>query len=135
MDRVQIALNLRKPGNYAFFCPVSRLHLTRSNPVGYVDRVTSAILMGLRYKTLLDVNGVVDLETGDTVVKTANNNKEKVKTETPTKQEAKVTETKVTEDSKEKQVEQNKGESETSDDVVETATVEEAKKRNKKASK
>lgn len=135
MDRVQIALNLRKPGNYAFFCPVSRLHLTRSNPVGYVDRVTSAILMGLRYKTLLDVNGVVDLETGDTVVKTANNNKEKVKTETPTKQETKVTETKVTEDSKEKQVEQNKGESETSDDVVETATAEEAKKRNKKASK
>ena len=80
MDRIKIALNLRKPGNYAFFCPVSRLHLTRSNPVGFTSRVTSAILMGLVTKSLLDVDGVVDLKTGK--VKAANNNKEnKIKTD------------------------------------------------------
>ena len=80
MDRIKIALNLRKPGNYAFFCPDSRLHLTRSNPVGFTSRVTSAILMGLVTKSLLDVDGVVDLKTGK--VKAANNNKEnKIKTD------------------------------------------------------
>ena len=125
MDRVQIALNLRKPGNYAFFCPVSRLHLTRSNPVGYVNGVTSAILMGLKYKTLLDVDGVVDLETGKVVVKAANSNEEETKTEkTPAKQEV-----------KKEQVEQKKDESEVSKDAVEAAPAEEPKKRTKKASK
>ena len=82
MDRIKLALNLRKPGNYAFFCPVSRLHLTRSNPVGSADGVTSAILVGLRSKVLLDVDGVVNLETGK-IKKAADNNKEEIKTEQP----------------------------------------------------
>lgn len=57
-------LNTRKPNNYAFFCPVSRLHLTVSNPVGFASEVTPAISKALKAKTLLDVDGVVNIETG-----------------------------------------------------------------------
>lgn len=57
-------LNRQKFNNYAFFCPVSRMHLTVSSPVGYANEVTSAILRGLKSKSILDVDGVVDLETG-----------------------------------------------------------------------
>jgi hypothetical protein len=143
MDRIQIALNLRKPGNYAFFCPVSRLHLTRSNPVGYVDGVTSAILTGLRFKTLLDVDGVVDLETGKVVAKAANSNKEEIKTETPAQQEEpeapveapEAPKTEVTEEPKEEQVEQKEDESEAPEGVTEGTPAEEPKKRGRKASK
>lgn len=57
-------LNLRKPNNYAFFCPVSKMHLTVSNPLGFAEGVTPAILRGLHTKVLLDVDGVVDMTTG-----------------------------------------------------------------------
>ena len=130
MDRIKIALNLKKPGKYAFFCPVSRLHLTRSNPVGYTDRVTSAILTGLKYKTLLDVDGVVDLETGKIVTKAADNNKEENKTETPAKKTSEALKTKVTEEPKKEQVKTTEDVSE----AIETAT-DEPKKRTRKASK
>lgn len=61
---IKLALNLHKFNNYAFFCPVSRLHVTVSNPVGYVNEVTTAILKALKSQTLLDVDGVIDIETG-----------------------------------------------------------------------
>lgn len=61
---IKLQLNLRKFNNYAFFCPVSRLHLTVSNPVGYSNEVTPAILKALKAETILDVDGVVDIETG-----------------------------------------------------------------------
>lgn len=61
---IKLALNLHKFNNYAFFCPVSRLHVTVSNPVGYANEVTTAILRALKSKTLLDVDGVIDIETG-----------------------------------------------------------------------
>ena len=57
-------LNLHKFNNYAFFCPVSRLHLTVSSPVGFSNEVTPAILKALKAKTILDVDGVVDIEAG-----------------------------------------------------------------------
>ena len=57
-------LNTRKFNNYAFFCPVSRLHLTVSSPVGFSNEVTPAILKALKAETVLDVDGVVDIETG-----------------------------------------------------------------------
>lgn len=60
----KIALNPRKPYNYAFFCPVSKLHLTVSNPVGFAHEVTPAIFKGLKGGTLVDVDGVIDLSTG-----------------------------------------------------------------------
>ena len=57
-------LNKYKLNNYAFFCSVSRLHLTVSNPIGYADKVTPAILKALKSKTLIDVDNVIDIETG-----------------------------------------------------------------------
>lgn len=61
---IKLMLNLHKFNNYAFFCPVSRLHLTVSSPVGYSNEVTPAILKALKAETVLDVDGVVDIETG-----------------------------------------------------------------------
>ena len=61
---IKLMLNSRKPYNYAFFCPVSRVHLTVSSPVGFANEVTPAILKAVRVKTVLDVDGVIDLETG-----------------------------------------------------------------------
>lgn len=66
---IKLMLNTHKFNNYAFFCPVSRLHLTVSSPVGYANEVTAAILRALKAQTILDVDGVVDIETG--TVKTA----------------------------------------------------------------
>lgn len=61
---IKFMLNLRRPNTYAFFCPVSRLHVTVSNPVGFANEVTPAILTALRTKRILDVDGVIDIETG-----------------------------------------------------------------------
>ena len=135
MDRIKIALNLKKPGNHAFFCPVSRLHLTRSNPVGHVDRVTSAILIGLTYKTLLDVNGVVDLKTGNLKEKATDNNEEKIKTDNITPDTSVNTpegqNTKENVEPKEEQVKEKESDSEASISVTE----ETPKKRGRKANK
>lgn len=65
MDRIKLMLNSRKPDNYAFYCPSTNLHLTRSNPVGYVDRVASTIFIAVKSGALIDVDGVIDLETGE----------------------------------------------------------------------
>lgn len=61
---IKFMLNMHKFNNYAFFCPVSRMHLTVSSPVGFANEVTPAILKGLKSKAILDVDGVIDLETG-----------------------------------------------------------------------
>lgn len=71
----KVALNTHKFNNYAFFCPVSRLHLTVSSPVGFANEVTTAILKGLKAKTILDVDGVIDIATG--TVKAASKQQEK----------------------------------------------------------
>lgn len=72
MDKIELTLNVMKTGNYAFFCPVSRLHLTLSNPVGYIpaNGVTSYILRGLKSKSILDRKGAINLETGELNTKT-----------------------------------------------------------------
>lgn len=61
---LKLMLNLHKPNNYAFFCPVSKVHLTVSSPVGFANEVTPAILKAVKANTVLDVDGVIDLETG-----------------------------------------------------------------------
>ena len=61
---VKLALNKNKFNNYAFFCPVSKLHLTISNPVGYSNEVTPTILRAIKVNTLIDVDSVIDIETG-----------------------------------------------------------------------
>lgn len=78
MATIKLRLNPSKPGNYAFFCPVTRLHLTLTNPVGSTDRVSNYILRGIKSKTLIDVDNVVDLSAGE------------LKTETTKKVEAQV---------------------------------------------
>lgn len=62
---IQFRLNTRKPGNYAFFCPVTRLHLTLANPVNSVNRVSNYILRGIKSKSIIDIDGVINLETGE----------------------------------------------------------------------
>lgn len=61
---IKLMLNRKKFNNYAFFCPVSRVHLTMSNPVGFANEVTPAILRALKSDKLIDVDNVVDIETG-----------------------------------------------------------------------
>ena len=110
-------LNTHKFNNYAFFCPVSRLHLTVSSPVGFTNEVTPAILKALKAKTILDVDGVVDIETGTvkaekqaTEEKSAEQAPEQNKVETkaePVKvEEPKEAETEVEEPTKEAEVEE-----------------------------
>ena len=60
---IRFALNTKKFNNFAFFCPVSRLHLTLSSPVGFADRVTPAIARALTAQTILDIDGKVDMTT------------------------------------------------------------------------
>ena len=88
---IKLKLNMRKFNNYAFFCPVSRLHLTVSSPVGFVNEVTPAISKALKAETILDVDGVVDIETG-TVKATQQTPEKPVEdkpAETPTQDEPK----------------------------------------------
>lgn len=75
---IRFALNIKKFNTYAFFCPVSRLHLTLSNPVGVSDRVTPAILRGLKSKTILDIDNAVDMITGAEKVLSQEETKEPV---------------------------------------------------------
>ena len=121
---IKLALNLHKFNNYAFFCPVSRLHVTVSNPVGYVNEVTTAILKALKSQTLLDVEGVIDIKTG--TVKGA------AKTEASKKEPEKV----VKEDAKSEKVENNsdsKQKTETVDNQTVEASDEKPKRGRKKA--
>lgn len=53
---MKLQLNFNKPDNYAFFCPVSRVHLTRSNPVAFVNEVTPYIKRGLKSKSIIEVS-------------------------------------------------------------------------------
>lgn len=124
-------LNLHKFNNYAFFCPVSRLHLTVSSPVGFSNEVTPAILKALKAETVLDVDGVIDIETGTVKAGTQAPKQEKPVEKAPeTKQEApaKAEEPKV----EEPKVEEPKAE----EAKVEEASAEEKpKKGGKKAAK
>ena len=119
---IKLALNLHKFNNYAFFCPVSRLHVTVSNPIGYVNEVTTAILKALKSQTLLDVDGVIDIETG--TVKGA------AKTETPKKKPEKV----VKEDAKSEKVENN-SDSKQKTETVDNQTVETSDEKPKRGRK
>ena len=52
---MKLQLNFNKPDNYAFFCPVSNVHLTLSNPVAFVNQTTPYIERGLKSKAIIDV--------------------------------------------------------------------------------
>ena len=119
---IKLALNLHKFNNYAFFCPVSRLHVTVSNPIGYVNEVTTAILKALKSQTLLDVDGVIDIETG--TVKGA------AKTEALKKEPEKV----VKEDAKSEKAE-NDNDSKQKTETVDNPTVETSDEKPKRGRK
>ena len=119
---IKLALNLHKFNNYAFFCPVSRLHVTVSNPIGYVNEVTTAILKALKSQTLLDVDGVIDIETG--TVKGA------AKTEAPKKEPEKV----VKEDTKSEKAE-NDSNSKQKTETVDNSAVETSDEKPKRGRK
>lgn len=61
----RFGLNNKKAYNNAFFCPDTRLHLTRSNPIGLANRVTPAILRGLKSQVIIDIDNLVDIEKGE----------------------------------------------------------------------
>ena len=119
---IKLALNLHKFNNYAFFCPVSRLHVTVSNPIGYVNEVTTAILKALKSQTLLDVDGVIDIETGTV--------KDAAKTEASKKEPEKV----VKEDAKSEKIENN-SDSKQKTETVDNQTVETSDEKPKRGRK
>lgn len=125
-------LNRHKFNNYAFFCPVSRLHLTVSSPVGFANEVTPAILKALKAETILDVDGVVDIETGTVKAAkqaTAPKAKEPVQEKAP---EPKSAEPKVEDNGKTEENTADKVEEAKADD---TKAEEKPKKGGKKAAK
>lgn len=65
MTGIRLELNQKVDENYVFFCPHALIHLSRSKPMGVAPRLSSYILTALRFGTLIDVDGVVDLETGE----------------------------------------------------------------------
>lgn len=95
MANIELKLNLRKTDNYAFFCPVTKIHLTLTNPVGIADRVSPYIIRALKSKTLIDVNNVINLETGEL------NTDNEIKSEKIKKEESVKSETTVTQSQKE----------------------------------
>ena len=66
---IELRLNTQKVGNYAFFCPVTRLHLTLTNPIGFVDGVSPYIIRGIKGGSIIDVNNAVKLEEESTTSK------------------------------------------------------------------
>lgn len=66
---MKLQLNFDKPGNYAFFCPVSKVHLTRSNPVAFVNEVTPYIKRGIKSKSIIEIvdNGATGQKTNEPV--------------------------------------------------------------------
>ena len=85
MKKARIALNNAIRENYAFFCPQSNLHLDLMNPVGFTDRVTPSIVRGLKGKTLLDLDNMIDVK-GECFIEEGKVEEEKVE---DTKVEAK----------------------------------------------
>lgn len=58
---IKIGLNLAIKHNLVFFCPDALIHLSIQKPVGVISKITPAVLRGLRGKTLIDIDNVIDL--------------------------------------------------------------------------
>lgn len=149
MPQTRIMLNLMKPSNNAFFDPVTKLHLTKQNPMGIVNVITPHVLNELRGSPmpgLIDLDHKIDLKTGkwkeDLEKELANNqndakdNKEVTLNKTANKKEkAQKTEEKA-DDSGEsikepitKELPQNQEESDTSEEEAEETEDTEEEKR------
>jgi hypothetical protein len=60
-----LELNRRIRNNYVFFDPETPLHLSVVHPRGKASRITPSIMRALKGSTIIDVDGVIDLNTGD----------------------------------------------------------------------
>lgn len=60
---IRLKLNPVVSNNYSFFCPDAPLSLSISKPIGVSNRLTPSIIRGLRFKTLIDLDGRVDTKT------------------------------------------------------------------------
>ena len=87
--KARIALNPAMPGNYSFVCPVAPLCLNTINRIGYTSMVSPSILRGLKGGTLIDLDGVIDVETGG-IIQVTKQEKTPVKTEVKPVEEIKV---------------------------------------------
>lgn len=59
---IRLMLNLALRDNYAFVDPDALVHLNVSNPRGEATRLTGSVIRGVQGKTLIDVDGVIDLK-------------------------------------------------------------------------
>jgi hypothetical protein len=75
MDSFRIGLIIGS-SNYNFFDPAAGLNLSIGNPVSFATKITPMILRGLKFKTLRDLDNVIDLTTG--TFKTAQEVKEEI---------------------------------------------------------
>lgn len=89
---LRFELNLHKPDNYAFFCPVSKMHLTLSNPIGYADRVTPAIENAMDANCIFQTNEPGAVTTEESVKEQEENTEENAEENTEENAEAAVNE-------------------------------------------
>lgn len=61
---IRLLLNRTIAGNYVFCDPEARVHLSIGQPGGNALKLTQSIIRALKGKTVIDVDGVVDLEKG-----------------------------------------------------------------------
>lgn len=59
MTKYKIELSKLVRDNYVFYCPDAPIHLNLCQPVGYVDRLTSSILRGIKGGTLIDCDNLL----------------------------------------------------------------------------
>lgn len=66
MAKIRFLLNNRKLQNYAFYEPMSNLHITKANPIAAIEEglFNENIVKALRNGTIIDIDGNVDIEKG-----------------------------------------------------------------------
>ena len=59
---VRIVLNVARRDNYMFMDRESRLFLNLGNPVGIIEKPSQAVLRGIKYDTLIDIDEVTGVQ-------------------------------------------------------------------------
>ena len=59
---VRIVLNIARRENYMFMDKESRLFLNLGNPVGIIEKPSQAVLRGIKYDTLIDIDEVTGVQ-------------------------------------------------------------------------
>lgn len=58
---MRIVLNVARRDNYMFMDRESRLFLNLSNPVGIIEKPSKAVLRGIKFDTLIDIDEVTGI--------------------------------------------------------------------------